>query len=325
AAHDLIRNGYRVTVFEALHELGGVLAYGIPNFRLPRNILNREIQTLRQMGVEFVTDFIVGKTATLDELFEEGYAAVFVGTGAGLPHLMGIPGENLIGVYTANEYLTRINLMHADQFPAVDTPVRVGKRVVVIGGGNSAMDAARWSRRFGSETTILFRRGRAELRARLEEIEHAEEEGVHFEFLGAPVRVIGDEKGVVCELECIRMKLGEPDDSGRPSPVPIPGSEYRIPVDTVVAAIGQSPNPTLQRATPQLITKRGKIVIDTTGQSSLPMVFAGGDVVRGGATVIQAMQDGRNAAKAIHAALSQKREAVPSGSSDDALAVEEKR
>jgi glutamate synthase (NADPH/NADH) small chain len=325
AANDLIRNGYRVTVFEALHELGGVLAYGIPNFRLPRTILNREIERLRQMGVEFVTDFIVGKTATLEELFEEGYEAMFVGTGAGLPHLMGIPGENLIGVYTANEFLTRINLMHANEFPVVDTPVRVGKHVVVIGGGNSAMDAARWGRRFGSETTILFRRGRAELRARLEEIEHAEEEGVHFEFLAAPVRLLGDETGAVREMECIRMKLGEPDDSGRPSPVPIPGSEYRIPVDTVVAAIGQSPNPTLQRATPELIAKRGKIVVDTTGQTSIPLVFAGGDVVRGGATVIQAMQDGRNAAKAIHLALTEKREAEAGASADGTLALEGKR
>jgi glutamate synthase (NADPH/NADH) small chain len=324
AAYDLIRNGYRVTVFEALHELGGVLAYGIPNFRLPREILNREIERLRQMGVEFVTDFIVGKTATVDELFEEGYEAIFVGTGAGLPHLMGIPGENLIGVYTANEFLTRINLMHANEFPAVDTPVRVGARTVVIGGGNSAMDAARWGRRFGSDTTILFRRGRAELRARLEEIEHAEEEGVHFEFLAAPVRLIGDEKGVVKEMECIRMKLGEVDSSGRPSPVPIPGSEYRIPVDTVVAAIGQSPNPTLQRATPELITKRGKIVADETGQTSIPLVFAGGDVVRGGATVIQAMQDGRNAAKAIHKALSEKDEKEADETEGD-LALEGKQ
>jgi glutamate synthase (NADPH/NADH) small chain len=323
AAYDLVRHGYRVTIFEALHELGGVLAYGIPPFRLPRNILKREIDGLKSMGVEFCTDFIVGKTATLDELFEEGFEAVFVGTGAGLPHLMGIPGENLIGVYTANEFLTRINLMRAHEFPAVDTPVLVGRRTVVIGGGNSAMDAARWGRRFGSETTILFRRGRAELRARAAEIEHAEEEGVKFEFLGAPVRLIGDEKGVVREIECIRMQLGEPDESGRPSPVPIPGSEYRIPVDTVVAAIGQSPNPTLQRATPELITKRGKIVVDEAGQSSIPMVFAGGDVVRGGATVIQAMRDGRVAAAAIHKALSQRQgdeAGVPSG-----VAVEETR
>jgi len=324
AAYDLVRNGYRVTVFEALHELGGVLAYGIPPFRLPREILKREIERLKSMGVEFYTDFIVGKTATLDELFEEGYEAVFVGTGAGLPHLMGIPGENLVGVYTANEFLTRINLMQAYKFPEVDTPVLVGQRTIVVGGGNSAMDAARWARRFGSETTILFRRGRAELRARLAEIEHAEEEGVRFEFLAAPVALIGDEAGVVREMECIRMELGPPDDSGRPSPIPIPGSEYRIAVDTVVAAIGQSPNPTLQRATPQLITKRGKIVIDESGQTSLPLVYAGGDVVRGGSTVIQAMRDGRLAAAAIHRALTQKLEAQPADAAGNDVAIEEK-
>lgn len=302
AAFDLVRKNYRVTVFEALHGLGGVLAYGIPPFRLPRDILNEEITRLQRMGVEFVTDVIVGRTVTVEELFEEGFEAIFVGTGAGLPYLLNIPGENLIGVYTANEFLTRINLMNAWD-PNADTPVRIGKRTIVIGGGNSAMDAARWAKRLGSEVTVLFRRGRAELRARLEEIEHGEEEGIHFEFLGAPVALSGDENGYVQEMECIRMKLGEPDSSGRPSPVPIPGSEYRVPVDTVVAAIGQAPNPTLQRATPQLITNRGKIVIDAEGQTSLPRVFAGGDVVRGGSTVILAMKDGRAAAAAIHRAL----------------------
>lgn len=304
AAFDLVRKGYKVTVFEALHQLGGVLAYGIPPFRLPREIINDEIDRLRALGVEFRTNFIVGRTETVDELFAEGYSAVFLGTGAGLPHLMGIPGENLIGVYTANEFLTRINLMRAYEFPSTDTPVRVGKRTVVVGGGNSAMDAARWAKRMGSESIIMFRRGRAELRARLEEIEHAEEEGVKMEFLAVPVRLFGDEKGVLREMECIRMQLGEPDSSGRPSPVPIPGSEYRVEVDTVVMAIGQSPNPTVQRATPQLITKRGKIVIDQEGRTSMPNVFAGGDVTRGGATVILAMRDGRAAAAAIDAALS---------------------
>ncbi|MCC7156235.1 MAG: NADPH-dependent glutamate synthase [Bryobacterales bacterium] len=308
AAYDLVRKNYRVTIFEALHKLGGVLAYGIPNFRLPRNILHDEIARLQNMGVEFVTDFIVGRTATIDGLFEEGYQAIFIGTGAGLPYMMKIPGENLIGVYTANEFLTRINLMEAYKFPEADTPVRVGARTVVIGGGNSAMDAARWAKRFGSETTILFRRGRAELRARLEEIEHAEEEGVHFEFLGAPVRLLGDENGFVVEMEIIRMELGPPDSSGRPAPVPIPGSEYRIPVDTVVAAIGQGPNPTLQRATPQLVTRNGKIAVNGGGATSLPMVFAGGDVVRGGSTVILAMKDGREAAAAIDRALSQEQQ-----------------
>ncbi|MGO8818101.1 MAG: NADPH-dependent glutamate synthase [Terriglobia bacterium] len=303
AAYDLVRNGYRVTVFEALHKLGGVLAYGIPNFRLPREIIGGEIDRLQAMGVEFRKDVIIGKTYSVEELFAEGFEAVFLGTGAGLPHLMNIPGENLVGVYTANEFLTRLNLMEAFRFPEADTPVRIGARTVVVGGGNSAMDAARWARRMGSETTILFRRGRAELRARLEEIEHAEEEGVHFEFLAAPVRLFGDEKGTLREMECIRMKLGEPDESGRPSPVPMEGSEYRVPVDTVVMAIGQSPNPTVQRSTPQLVTNRGKITVDPKGQTSMARVFAGGDVVRGGSTVILAMRDGRAAAAAIHEAL----------------------
>ncbi len=218
--------------------------------------------------------------------------------------MMGIPGENLTGVYTANEFLTRINLMEAFKFPDVPTPVRVGKRTIVVGGGNSAMDAARWARRLGSETIVLFRRGRAEMRARLEEIEHAEEEEVQFHFLAAPVALYGDESGHVREMECIQMELGEPDASGRPSPVPIEGSNFRIMCDTVVAAIGQAPNPTLQKATPQLITKRGKIVVNDSGETSMPRVFAGGDVVRGGSTVILAMKDGRTAAEAIHEALS---------------------
>jgi glutamate synthase (NADPH/NADH) small chain len=312
AAYDLVRLNYQVTVFEALHRLGGVLAYGIPNFRLPREILHEEIARLQNMGVEFVADFIVGKTASLEELLEEGFEAIFIGTGAGLPYLMGIPGENLVGVYTANEFLTRINLMEAFKFPDSPTPVRVGRRTVIVGGGNSAMDAARWAKRFGSETIVLYRRGRAELKARLEEIEHAEEEGIHFEFLAAPVALYGDENGCVKEIECIRMELGEPDESGRRSPVPVKGSEHRIPVDTVVAAIGQAPNPTLQKVTPQLITRRGKIVIDDHGQTSMPHVYAGGDVVRGGSTVILAMKDGRAAAQAIHEALgAQRTEEVP--------------
>ncbi|GIU75478.1 MAG: glutamate synthase (NADPH), homotetrameric [Bryobacteraceae bacterium] len=309
AAYDLVRLNYRVTVFEALHQLGGVMAYGIPNFRLPREILHEEIARLQNMGVEFVPDFIVGKTATIEDLFEEGYEAIFIGTGAGLPYLMGIPGENLIGVYTANEFLTRVNLMEAYKFPESPTPVRVGRHTVVVGGGNSAMDAARWAVRLGSDVTILYRRGRAELKARLEEIEHAEEEGVRFEFLAAPVALYGDENGYVREMECIRMELGEPDESGRRAPVPVPGSEFRIPAETVIAAIGQAPNPTLQKSTPQLVTRRGKIVINEWGETSIPKVFAGGDVVRGGSTVILAMKDGRAAARAIHEALSGAREA----------------
>ena len=314
AAFDLVRKNYRVTVFEALHRLGGVLAYGIPNFRLPREILHEEIARLQNMGVEFVTDFIVGKTASLEELFQEGYEAVFIGTGAGLPFLFGIPGENLLGVYTANEFLTRINLMEAYKFPEAVTPVRVGKRTIVVGGGNSAMDAARWAKRFGSESIVLFRRGRAEMRARIEEIEHAEEEGVIFHFLAAPVALYGDEQGNVTEMECIRMELGAPDSSGRPAPVPIPGSEFRIPVETVVAAIGQAPNPTLQKVTPQLVTKRGKIVVNEWGETSMAHVYAGGDVVRGGSTVILAMRDGRAAAEAIDKALNEEQaQAEPAG------------
>jgi len=309
AAYDLARKNYRVTVFEALHRLGGVMIYGIPNFRLPREILKEEIARLQHLGVVFETDFIVGKTATVEDLFEEGFEAIFIGTGAGLPYMMGIPGENLIGVYTANEFLTRINLMEAND-PEADTPVRIGERTIVVGGGNSAMDAARWAKRLGSETTILYRRGREELKARLEEIEHAEEEGVVFHFLAAPVALHGDENGFVQEVECIQMELGEPDDSGRRSPVPIKGSEFRVKAQTVVAAIGQAPNPTLQKATPELTTKRGKIVIDEWGATSMPGVFAGGDVVRGGSTVILAMKDGRAAAAAIDRALNPQPEAA---------------
>jgi glutamate synthase (NADPH/NADH) small chain len=310
AARDLAINGYRVTVFEALHELGGVLIYGIPEFRLPREVVHSEIDRLRAMGVEFRTDFLVGKTCSVEELFDQGYSAVFLGTGAGLPHMMGIPGENLIGVYTANEFLTRLNLMEAHRFPESDTPVRVGARTVVIGGGNSAMDAARWARRMGSDTTILFRRGRTELRARLEEIAHAEEEGVKFEFLAAPVRLEGDDRGVLKRMQCVRMRLDAADESGRPSPVPIPDSEFWMDVDTIVAAVGQGPNPTVQRATPELLTKNGKIAIQESGETNLPNVFAGGDVARGGSTVIQAMRDGRAAAETIHQALNGKVAAV---------------
>ncbi len=303
AAYELSRLGYRVTVFEALHKLGGVLSYGIPPFRLPQEVLEREIARLEHLGVEFVTNFLVGSTATIKELFDEGYEAVFLGAGAGLPYLLNVPGENLVGVYTANEFLTRTNLMRAYDFPAQGTPVNVGKRTLVIGGGNSAMDTARWARRFGSETTVLFRRGRAELRARAEEIELAEQEGVRFEFLAAPVKFLGDAEGRVREVECIRMRLAEPDASGRPSPIPIPGSEYRLPVDTVVVAAGQAPNPTLQRATSQLLTRNGRIVVDELGRTNLPRVYAGGDVVRGGSTVVLAMRDGHAAAEAIDHAL----------------------
>lgn len=303
-AYALAQRGYSCTVFEALHKLGGVLAYGIPAFRLPRRVISDEIEKLKEMGVEFETNVIVGKTCSLGDLKAWGYAAIFIGTGAGLPHLMGIPGENLVGVYTANEFLTRLNLMEAYRFPESDTPIRVGANTIVVGGGNSAMDSARWAKRMGSETTILFRRGRQEMRARAEEIDRAEEEGVRFEFLAAPVALIGDENGCVIKMECIRMRLGPVDESGRPSPVPIPGSECLIPAETVVAAIGQSPNPILQRAVPELGTSRGKITVDENGMTNIPMVFAGGDVARGGATVILALSDGLRAAEAIDKVLS---------------------
>jgi glutamate synthase (NADPH/NADH) small chain len=303
AAYDLARWGYRVHIYEALHDFGGVLRYGIPPFRLPRRVIDDEVRRLRRLGVEFSSDTIVGRTCTIEDLFAEGFAAVFVATGAGLPYLMNIPGEMLVGVYTANEFLTRVNLMEAWRFPEATTPVHLGRRAVIVGGGNAAMDAARWARRLGCETTILFRRGRAELRARLEEIQRAEEEGAHFEFLAAPVRILGNGRGEVTAVECIRMRLGDPDESGRPAPVPLEGSEFRIPADLLVAAIGQAPNPTLQRATPAILTRRGKIVVDEDGRTSLDRVYAGGDVVRGGSTVILAMQDGRAAARAIHKAL----------------------
>jgi glutamate synthase (NADPH/NADH) small chain len=265
-------------------------------------------RTIRERGLTLDAGRIARESASradLEELFEEGHQAVFLATGAGVPHLIGIPGENVVGVYTANEFLTRLNLMEAYRFPEADTPVRVGQRTVIVGGGNAAMDAARWARRLGCETTILFRRGRSELRARLEEIARAEEEGVRFEFLAAHVRIMGNEAGLVAEVECIRVRLGEPDESGRPAPAPIEGSEYRIAADLVVEAIGQSPNQTLQRATPSIATKRGKIAVDEAGRTSVPRVFAGGDVARGGSTVILAMRDGRAAADAIRRVLSE--------------------
>jgi glutamate synthase (NADPH/NADH) small chain len=303
AAHDLRSKGYGVTVFEALHEPGGVLIYGIPGFRLPRAIVRQEVLRLREIGVEFRTDVLVGNTCSLEDLLAEGYSAVFLGTGAGLPKLMGIPGEDLIGVYTANEFLTRVNLMEAWRFPESDTPLRVGQRTLVVGGGNSAIDAARWARRLGSDTTVLFRRGREQMRARKEEIAHAEQEGVKFEFLVAPLALHGDVHGVLRRMECVRMRLKALDASSRPSPVAIPGSEFQIEVDTVVGAVGQEPNPTVQRASPALATKDGMIAISDACETNLPAVFAGGDVTRGGSTVIEALHDGRRAAESIHRAL----------------------
>jgi len=303
-AADLARLGHTVTVFEALHELGGVLMYGIPEFRLPKAILRAEIEQLREMGVRLEKNAVVGKLVTIEELMgEEGFDAVFVGTGAGLPTFMGIPGENLLGVYSANEFLTRSNLMRAYEFGKTDTPIVRGQRVMVVGGGNVAMDSARTALRLGAERVILsYRRSREEMPARIEEIHHAEEEGVDFQYLTAPVAFLGDEKGWLRSAMVQRMALGEPDDSGRRRPVPIEGSEYEEPIDVAVIAIGTGANPLISSTTPDLeINRRGYIVTDPeTGATNLPGVYAGGDIVTGSATVIEAMGAGRKAAAAIH-------------------------
>jgi glutamate synthase (NADPH/NADH) small chain len=301
-AGDLIRLGHDVTVFEALHEPGGVLMYGIPEFRLPKEIVRAEVDYLRQLGVEFLMDYIVGRNATIRELLEdEGYDAVFIGTGAGLPSFMKIPGENLIGVYSANEYLTRANLMKAYRFPEYDTPPIKRHRVAVIGGGNVAMDSARVALRLGGDVTIVYRRAREQMPARNEEIHHAEQEGIKLKLLNNPIRILGDEQRRVRAMECIRMELGEPDSSGRRRPVPIKGSEFILEVDTVVVAIGNKPNPLVPRTTPELeISKWDTIVAEEhTMQTSVPGVYAGGDIVSGAATVILAMGQGKIAARSI--------------------------
>jgi glutamate synthase (NADPH/NADH) small chain len=298
-AGELAKKGHRVTIFEALHIAGGVLVYGIPEFRLPKAILKAEVEYLKKLGVELRMSFVVGKTATLEDLKKEGYEAFFIATGAGLPNFMRVPGENLVGVYSANEYLTRVNLMKAYQFPVYDTPVIRGKRAAVIGGGNVAMDSVRTAKRLGAElAAIIYRRSHQEMPAREEEVKHAEEEGIEFHFLTTPLRYFGDEQGRVKAMECLRMELGEPDASGRRKPVPIPGSEFITEVDLVVVAIGQSPNPLMAQTTPELrVGKWGNLEVDwTTMATSIPGVFAGGDIVRGGATVILAMGDGRLAA-----------------------------
>lgn len=300
-AGDLVKLGHQITIFEALHKMGGVLSYGIPEFRLPKTIVSREVEYLRSLGVEMVTDFVVGKTRTVDSLLEE-FDAVFVGAGAGLPWFMDIPGENLNGVYSANEYLTRMNLMKGFLFPEFHTPIKEHKRVVVVGGGNVAMDCARTALRLGAETKIVYRRSREELPARLEEVENAEEEGVIFNLLTLPIRYIGDKNGWVKEMECLRMELGEPDASGRRRPIPIENSHTTFPVDAVICAIGNSPNPLIAATTPGLqMGKKGNIVADEeTGKTSMDKVWAGGDVVSGAATVILAMGAGRKAARSIH-------------------------
>jgi glutamate synthase (NADPH) small chain len=302
-AGELVKLGHDVTIFEALHIPGGVLVYGIPEFRLPKAIVAAEIDYLKQMGVKVLTSHVIGRIFTVDELFEEGFHAVFLGTGAGLPTFMNIPGENLNGVYSANEYLTRSNLMKAYLFPEYDTPIVKGKKVAVIGGGNVAMDAARTAMRLGAEKVYLvYRRSRVEMPARIEEIHHAEEEGIELHLLTTPIRYIGNEKGWVVSMECQQMELGEPDDSGRRRPVPKKGSEYIMDVDTVVVAVGTGANPLVQSTTPGLDTNKwGYIIADEeTGQTSRKGVYAGGDIVTGAATVILAMGVGRKAAKAIH-------------------------
>ena len=312
AAGDLACLGYAVTVFEALHEPGGVLMYGIPEFRLPKAIVRREIDGLKQLGVTIEVNAIAGKTFTVDELFEEeGYEAVFIGTGAGLPHFMDIPGENLNGVYSANEFLTRVNLMKAYQFPRAGTPVHIGKAVAVIGAGNVAMDSARTALRLGADNVyIVYRRSEAEIPARAEELEHAKEEGVQFRLLTAPVSISGNDRGWVNGLECVKMELGEPDQSGRRRPVAIPDSEFTLPVDTVIMAIGQGPNPLVQHTTPGLrVNRNGNIIADEAGFTSKEGVFAGGDIVTGAATVILAMGAGKKAAAAIHGYLTEKHQA----------------
>ena len=311
-AGDLAKKGYDVTIFEALHKAGGVLSYGIPEFRLPKDtVVKKEIENIEKLGVKIELDSVAGRLYTVDELMqEEGFDAVFIGTGAGLPRFQGIPGENFNGVYSANEFLTRCNLMKAYKFPEYATPIQVGRRVAVVGGGNVAMDAARTALRLGAEkVSIIYRRSAAEIPARAEEVEHAKEEGIDFQLLTNPVEVLGDENGWVKGLRCIRMELGEPDASGRRRPIPIEGSEFDMEMDTVIIAIGTGPNPIIAHTTPGLkTTKRGNIEADEeTCATSKEGVFAGGDIVTGAATVILAMGAGRKAAAAIDEYLKSKR------------------
>ena len=302
AAGDLAKYGYDVTVFEALHDVGGVLKYGIPEFRLPNEVVDYEIDNLRKIGVKFLTNFIVGKTASIDDLKNEGFVCFFVASGAGLPRFMNIPGENYVGIFSANEYLTRVNLMSAAK-PDFDTPVLYGKSVAVIGGGNTAMDSVRTAKRLGAKRAmIIYRRSFDEMPARIEEIKHAQEEGIEFFNLNSPVEYYADKDGRVNRMRVQKMELGEPDSSGRRRPVPIEGSEYYMDVDMVVVSVGVSPNPLIPKSIPELeVTKWGTIEVNPDNmQSSIPELFAGGDIVRGGATVILAMGDGRKAAAGMH-------------------------
>ncbi len=307
AAADLAMLGYQVTVMEALHVPGGVLVYGIPEFRLPKAIVAREIENIARLGVEIKTNCVIGKLNTVDELLADGYDAVYIGTGAGLPSFMNIPGENFNGVYSANEFLTRNNLMKAYRFPEYLTPIKVGRKIAVIGGGNVAMDAARTGLRLGAESHIVYRRTFEEMPARREEMDHAKEEGVIFDLLVSPIEIKGNDEGRVTSMICQRYELGEPDESGRRKPVPIKGDTYEMEVDTVVMAIGQGPNPLVQQTTPDLKTNKwGNIVADDNGVTSKPGVFAGGDIVTGAATVILAMGAGKKAARSIHEYLQNK-------------------
>jgi len=300
AAGELAKNGHAVTIYEALHKPGGVLVYGIPEFRLPKKIVAQEVERLQQAGVKIECNVVIGRTYTIPEL-QKKFDAIFIANGAGLPVFMNVPGENLKGVYSANEYLTRINLMAAYEFPRSDTPVLNGQRVAVVGGGNVAMDAVRTAKRLGAtEAMIVYRRTHEELPARAEEVHHAEQEGIRFEYLTAPIEIVGNDKRWVTGLKCQKMKLGDPDSSGRRRPEPIPDSEFVLECDVVVVAIGTKANPLLTATCPELkLNKWGNIVADENGQTSIPGVFAGGDIVRGAATVILAMGDGKKAAKAM--------------------------
>lgn len=308
-AGELIKKGYDVTIFEALHKAGGVLSYGIPEFRLPKDLVAKEIKSVEDLGVKIDTNVIVGRSITIDELMEDGYEAVFVGSGAGLPRFLNIPGENLLGVYSANEFLTRVNLMKGYKFPEAPTPVKVGRRVAVVGAGNVAMDAARTAKRLGAEEVyIVYRRSEEEAPARLEELHHAKEEGIIFRFLNNPAAILGDENGWVKGMEVVKQQLGEPDASGRRRPEPIEGSNYVMDVETVIIAIGQSPNPLIRQTTPGLDCQKwgGIIVNEETMESSKENVYAGGDTVTGAATVILAMGAGKRAAAAIDEKMSAK-------------------
>ncbi|MCJ7470232.1 NADPH-dependent glutamate synthase [Candidatus Bathyarchaeota archaeon] len=307
-AAELAKLGHEVVIFEALHLAGGVLVYGIPEFRLPKSIVQAEVDYIKKLGANLRLGYLVGRIHTIPELLKTGFNAVFIGTGAGLPAFMNVPGENLGGIYSANEFLIRVNLMKSYAFPIYDTPIRIGKHVVVIGGGNVAMDSARSALRLGAEEVcIVYRRSREELPAREEEIENAEEEGIVCKFLAAPIKFIGDEKGWVKAMECICMELGPPDESGRRKPTPCKGSEFTMDTDTVIVAIGRTPNPIIQSTTEGLqVTKWGTIVADENGKTSIEGVYAGGDIVTGEATVISAMGAGKRAAKAIHEYLMKK-------------------